>query len=83
MDEKSMILEQERQQKARKRKKYKKLKWIAGILVLVLVASGIWYAVQGRYLLAENDNGTVEIVAGDGQEIVYARIDSINGNEVS
>ena len=82
MDEKSMILEQERQQKAKKRKKYKKWKWIAGTLVVVLVIGGIWYGVQGRYLLTETDN-TVEIVAGEGQEIVYARIDSINGNEIT
>ena len=83
MDEKSMILEQERQQKLKKRRKRRKWKWGAGIWLLALFAGGTWYMVQGRYLLVETDANKVEIVAGEGQEIVYARIDVINGNEVT
>ena len=83
MDEKSMILEQERQQKLKERRKRRKWKWGAGIWLLALFAGGTWYMVQGRYLLAETDANKVEIVAGEGQEIVYARIDVINGNEVT
>lgn len=83
MDEKSMILEQERLQKAKKRKKYKKLKCIMGILVVFLLAGGTWYVAKGRYLLAEIDSAAVEIVAGEGQELVYAKIISIKGNEIT
>ena len=82
MDEKSMILEQERQKKAKRRKKHKKLKVITGILAVFLLSGGTWYMVKGRYLLEENST-TVEIAAGEGQELIYAKIVSINGNEVT
>ena len=83
MDEKSMILEQERLQKVKKRKKYKKIKCIMGILVIFLLAGGTWYVKKGRYLLAETNSTGVEIVAGEGQELVYAKIISIKGNEIT
>ena len=83
MDEKAMILEQEHLQKVKKRKKYKKVKCIMGILVVFLLAGGMWYAVKGRYLPTEADNAGVEIVAGEGQELIYAKIISIKGNEIT
>lgn len=83
MDEKSMILEQERQEKAKKRKKRKKYKWMAGILVMLLLAGGTWYAGWGRYLLAEKETDTVEIKVSAGQSVTYAKITAINGNEIT
>lgn len=83
MDEKTIILEQERQEKAKKRKKYKKLKWTATGLVCVLCIGGIWYAGWGRNLLATEEEETVKIVSSAGQDIVYARITAINGNEIT
>ena len=83
MDEKSMILEQERQAKAKKRKKRRKLKIIIGIVVLLLLAGGIFYLVKGRQLLAASQMNTVEIVAEEGQTIVYAKIISMYGNEIT
>ena len=83
MDEKTIILEQERQEKAKKRKKYKKLKWTATGLVCVLCIGGIWYAGWGRTLLTTEEEETVKIVSGAGQEVVYARITAINGNEIT
>lgn len=83
MDEKSMILEQERQQRARKRKKHKKLKRFLGILLFLLAAGAIWYVVWGRDLLVQQSDIGVEIVAGEGQELIYAQIVSINGNEIT
>lgn len=83
MDEKSMILEQERQEKEKKRKKRKKYKMAAGILVILLLAGGTWYAGWGRYLLAEKEADTVEIKVSAGQSVTYARITAINGNEIT
>ena len=83
MDEKSMILEQERQAKAKKRKKRRKLKIIIGIIVLLLLAGGIFYLIKGRELLAASQTNAVEIVAEEGQTIVYAQIVSIYGNEIT
>ena len=83
MDEKSLIIEQERQAKAKKRKKYKKYKCIAGVLAVLLAGGSIWYAVQGRYLMAASQSTSVEIVAVKNQESVYAYIEKINGNEIT
>ena len=83
MDEKSMILEQDRQAKAKKRKKRRKLKIIIGIVALLLLTGGIFYMVKGRELLAVSQTNTVEIVAEEGQTIVYAQIISIYGNEIT
>ena len=83
MDEKSMILEQERLAREKKRKKHKKIKIAAGVIALLVVAGGIFYVVKGREMLAAAQNQGVEIVAKEGQTILYAQIVSIYGNEIA
>ncbi len=70
-------------QKAPTRKK--KGRWIIlGVLVGAVCIGGVWFAIKGRHLLEDTqDSSDVEIVALEGQEIIYARIESINGNEIT
>ena len=83
MDEKSMILEQERLAREKKRKKHKKIKIAAGVIALLVMAGGIFYVVKGREMLAAVRNQGVEIVTKEGQTILYAQIVSIYGNEIT
>lgn len=83
MDEKSMILEQEHREKEKRRKKYKKLKWTVGILAVALVIGGIWYIGWGRKLISAQESTEVKIQVASGQNVVYAQIVAINGNEIT
>lgn len=84
MDEGTMIREQERIAKAAKCKKRKKLKIITAIFIVVLAVAVVWYVGWGRQMLAVNTaSTTVKIEKSAGQTVVYARIDEINGNEIT
>lgn len=84
MDEGTMIREQERLAKAEKNKKRKKLKIITAVFIVVLLVAAVWYVSWGRSMLAANTaSTTVKIEKSAGQTVVYARIDEINGNEIT
>lgn len=82
-DERSMIREQDRLARERKRRKNKRKKKIAGVVVTVLAAAGIWYAVWGRKLFLKDQETEAIVTASAGQKIVYARLDSVKGNEIT
>lgn len=82
-DESSMIREQERQARDKKKKKHRRKKQIAAVVVIALAVGGIWYAGWGRNLLAPETQETVSISAGFGQEIIYAQLTAVRGNEIT
>lgn len=83
-DEKVAILEQERLAKAARRKRNKKLRIVILVIAVLLTAALVWYLFFGRKMIAEKQAAkTVEIVAGENQSIRYAKIDEINGNEMT
>lgn len=82
LDEKSMIVEQARLEKEKKRRKNRRKKRIVLAVLLVVAAGGIWYFFWGRKPGADREN-TVKIEKSAGQEIVYVRLDSVKGNEIT
>lgn len=84
VDDKFLIREQERLNREKKRQKNRKKKRIALAVCVVIVAAVIYYLGWGRALLAASQNtDIVEISAGAGQEIVYAFLNSVRGNEIT
>lgn len=83
LDEKSMIMEQDRLLRDKKRKKNRKKRRVTGGILLLCAAGGAWYLIWGRKLTQTDKSSTVQVIASAGQEIVYARLDSVNGNEIS
>ncbi len=84
LDEGTMIREQERMALAGKKKKRKKWKLLGLGLAAVLVIAGTWYLNWGREKqMQAMADVTVKIEKGPGQTIVYAHIDTINGNEIT
>ena len=83
MDEKFIVREQERLAREQKRKKNRK-KWrIAGIVLLALIIGvTVFFFVRSRLKPVSVEN-TVKIEAGDGQEIVFAGLTSVKGNEIT
>lgn len=82
-DEKTMLLEQDRLAREQKKKNNRKKKRIAGVLVLVLAAGGIGYGIWGRQLTAADSQTTVKITPKSGQEIIFAKLNSVKGNEIT
>lgn len=82
-DEKNMIMEQNRLLKEKKRKRNRKKRRITGGILLLCAAGGIWYLVWGKKLAQTSEGSAVRVTASPGQEIVYARLDSVNGNEIT
>ncbi|MBO5346927.1 MAG: hypothetical protein J6A45_02145 [Lachnospiraceae bacterium] len=83
MDERTMIREQERLAKEAKRRKTKKIKIAFGAVAAAAVIGGIWYAGWGRKLATQSIATTVKIEKSVGQNVVYAKITEINGNEIT
>ena len=83
MDERAMIREQERLAKEAKRRKTKKIKIAFGAVAAVAVIGGIWYAGWGRKLTNQSIAAAVKIEKSVGQNVVYAKITEINGNEIT
>ncbi len=84
LDEGTMIREQERMALAGKKKKRKKWKLLGLGLAAVLIIAGTWYLNWGREKqMQAMADVTVKIEKGPGQTIVYAHIDTINGNEIT
>lgn len=82
MDEKVMVMEQDRLAKEKKRKQNRKKLGIASAVVLVVIAGGVWYLGWGRHLRDVQET-TVKISTAPGQEIVYAGLTGVKGNEIT
>lgn len=83
-DEQLMIREQERLAKVAKRKKRKKWRILALVLGLLLIITCVWYFGWGKEMIAANTAAvTVKIEKNAGQNVVYARVDAIYGNEIT
>lgn len=83
LDERSMIREQDRLAREKKKRKNSKKKRIGSAVVLVILAGGVWYFFWGRNLLVREEETSVQITASAGQEIQYARLTGIKGNEIT
>lgn len=82
MDEKLMMREQERLAREKKKKKNRKKLRIVGIVLVAVVAVGVWYIGWGRNL-GNKEADAVQIVISSGQEIIYADLTSVKGNEIT
>ena len=82
MDEKFMVIKQESLSKEKKRKKNRKRFGIAAAVCLVAAIIGGWYLGWGRYFGVREENA-VQIPAAAGQEIIYAALTSVKGNEIT
>ncbi len=82
MDEKFMVMEQERLSKERKRKKNRKKFGVGAAVCLAAVIGGIWYLGWGSYP-GDGEENTVKITADAGQEIIYASLSDVKGNEIT
>ncbi len=82
MDEKLMMMEQERSLREKKHKKNKKRMLIGlGIAVIVIVAAVV--AVLLVRMRGGNKETTVSVVTQPGQNVVYAQLVKVNGNEIT
>lgn len=84
-DERAMIREQERLAQEKKRKKRNKRRNIIIGTVAAVLAVGIWFIGWGYSLIfgTNTEASTVEIVVESGQEVVYAKLTSVKGNEIT
>lgn len=83
IDERSIIIEQERLKKEQKKCKNRKKKRITIAVVSLLAIGGVWYGFWGRNLLTSENQNQVEIIAGAGEEIIFAQLTNVNGNEIT
>ena len=83
LDESSMIREQDRIAKEKKRKKNRRKKQITLILIAVLLVGSIWYLGWGRNMLAAQEDTEVRIVTAAGQQVIYAKLTNVKGNEIT
>ncbi len=82
-DEEVMILAQHRQAEARARRRARKRRWIAAAVCVAGLAGALGYTLWNNSRSNADMQSTVEIAAGPGQEIVYARLTGIRGNEIT
>ena len=82
MDEKTIILEQERLAREKKKRKNRRKKQILGLAVLLLGGAVIWYVFRGRNIRPQAEQTKVEVTAQPGQEILYTNLTSVRGNEI-
>jgi len=82
MDEKLMVREQDRLAREKKKKKYRKRKIVVSVVVVCLAIGGIWYVGWGRNLKPQTET-TVQIKTTPGQQIVYADLTAVKGNEIT
>ncbi len=83
IDEKSIIIEQDRQKREQKKRKNRKKKRIIIAMASLLAIGGISYAYWGKNLQTTVNQNKVEIVAGVGQDIIFAQLNQVNGNEIT
>ncbi len=82
MDEKVMMMEQERLAREAKRKKNRKRLRMVSLIVLVflVIVTVLLVVRRNRNEVQEN---TVQIVVPAGQEVIYAELTGVKGNEIT
>ncbi len=82
MDEKVMVMEQERLAQEKKRKRNHKKLRIVGVAIVAAIIGGVWYLGWGRHL-GDTEESTIQITTTLGQEVIYAGLTSVKGNEIT
>ncbi len=84
-DERAMIREQERLAQERRRRKRHKRRNIIVAAAVVVLAAGVWFIGWGYNLIFGTSAAAsaVEIVVESGQVVVYAKLTSVKGNEIT
>ncbi|MGN0402505.1 MAG: hypothetical protein ACI4HQ_09660 [Acetatifactor sp.] len=84
IDEGAIIREQERLAQEKKKKIRRKRRNILIAILGVLVAGCVtWYWIWGKKVLSGGDRTTVVIQATANQSVMFVKVDSISGNEIS
>ena len=83
MDEKTIIMEQERLAREKKRRRNRKKKRLAGAAAAAMLTLGAWYVGWGRNITVQTNQTSVQVTAQSGQEIVYATLTEVKGNEIT
>jgi hypothetical protein len=83
IDERTFIREQDRLAREKKRRKNRKKRAVGGGIFSVVLVLGIWFFVWGRDLLFAEEEVSVKVLADASQSVVYARLDSVYGNEIT
>ena len=83
MDEKTIIMEQERLAREKKRRRNRKKKRLAGAAAAAMLTVGAWYVGWGRNITVQTNQTSVQVTAQSGQEIVYATLTEVKGNEIT
>lgn len=82
-DEKFMITEQERLAQEKKKRRRRKGGLAAAGVLFFLAACGAVVLVWGKNIFTRQEETSVQIETAPGQEVVYARLDSVMGNEIT
>lgn len=91
MEEESRALEERdaqavaiaREKRLAKKKKARRKKIIIVLVILLLIVAAVMAWLIRKKQQEAAANATVEVVAEEGQEIIYAQIELINGNEMT
>ena len=83
MDEKTIIMEQERLAREKKRRRNRKKKRLAGAAAAAMLTVGAWYVGWGRNITVQTNQTSVQVTEQSGQEIVYATLTEVKGNEIT
>ncbi len=83
MDEKTIIREQERLAREKKRQKNRRKRRLAAVAAAALLIGAAWYIGWGRKMEIQPEQTAVEVTAQSGQEIVYATLTGVKGNEIT
>ena len=83
IDERSIIIEQDRLKREQKKQKNRKKKRIAIAVASFLAIGGVCYVYWGKNLQTTEDQNQVEIIAGVDEEIIFAQLNTVNGNEIT
>lgn len=77
-----MLLEQYCPAREQKKKCYKRIRVIQ-IGTAVLLAAGVCFGIWGRQLVTAESRPVMKITSEAGQEIIFAKLSSIKGNEIT
>ena len=84
IDEGAIIREQERLAQEKKKKiKRKRRNILFAVLGVFVIGCVVWYWIWGKTLLAGEGQTTVEVQATANQSVMFVKVDSIGGNEMS
>jgi hypothetical protein len=83
IDERTFIREQDRLSREKRHKKNRRKRMTVGFVLTIIAALGIWYGVWGRKLMSSEGEIQVKVAAEPSQSVIYARLDSIYGNDIT